>query len=47
MMSSRKGLEMRDYTVVESHMTGTIVDLAVLTSCRAVLEPLRAQQHFS
>ena len=34
------------FTVVEGRLTGIIVDLAVLTSCKAVLESLRAQQHF-
>ena len=32
--------------MAEGYLTGIMVDLAVLTSCKAVLESLRAQQHF-
>ena len=34
------------FTVAKGRLTGIIVDLAVLTSCKAVLESLCAQQHF-
>ena len=48
MMSSTEGAgdARLGFTVAEGRLTGIIVDLAVLTSCKAVLESLRAQQHF-
>ena len=45
MMSSTEGAgdARLEFTVAKGRLTGIIVDLAVLTSCKAALESLRAQ----